>query len=75
MTDPSTVRPSGINDCGCNEFGSEDLECDARGKCNCKCDVCGDKCDECCIGYYGLAFQDPDNPKETFLDHCHGNSI
>ena len=59
--------------CGCNEFGSEDLDCDAQGKCNCKCNVCGDKCDECCIGYYGLAVQD--DPKETFMDHCHGNYI
>ena len=49
--------------CGCNEFGAEDNTCDAQGKCKCKCDVCGDKCDECCIGFYGLT-------KE--MNHCHG---
>ena len=38
--------------CNCNEQGSEDLTCDAvTGKCHCKCDVEGDKCDGCTDGH------------------------
>lgn len=38
--------------CDCNEEGSEDLTCDAvTGKCHCKCDVEGDKCDGCTDGH------------------------
>ena len=46
--------------CDCKEDGvdffqhdktKKDLTCDADGKCHCKCDVCGDKCDECCEGH------------------------
>ena len=60
--EPQTF-PAVNTGCGCNEFGAEDNTCDAQGKCKCKCDVCGDKCDECCIGFYGLT-------KE--MNHCHG---
>merc|ERR1711881_316669 len=39
-------------DCNCNADGSEDLACDAEtGKCHCKCDVEGDKCDSCTEGH------------------------
>ena len=40
--------------CGCNEQGVEknDLTCgDKDGKCNCRCDVRGDKCNECEIDF------------------------
>ena len=42
--------------CGCNEFGVEngDLTCNKEGKCNCKCDVSGDKCNECKPGHHGF---------------------
>ena len=43
--------------CGCNEQGVEknDLTCgDKDGKCHCKCDVRGDKCNECEIGHHGF---------------------
>ena len=48
--------------CGCNKQGVEsgDQTCDKNGKCNCKCDVTGDKCDICEVGHQGF----PD---------CHGN--
>ena len=43
--------------CGCNEQGVEkdDLTCgDKDGKCNCKCNVRGNKCNECEVGHYGF---------------------
>ena len=42
--------------CGCNVQGVEknDFTCDREGKCNCRCDVRGDKCDECEIGHHGF---------------------
>ena len=46
--------------CNCNAEGSEDLTCDAiTGKCHCKCDIEGDKCDTCTNGH------------KSFPD-CHG---
>ena len=50
-------------ECGCNVKGTEkgDPTCNNKdGKCNCKCDVSGDKCDTCELGHQGF----PD---------CHGN--
>ena len=37
--------------CECKEDGSVDENCDINGKCSCKPNVCGDKCDKCCPGY------------------------
>ena len=30
------------------------MTCDKDGKCNCKCDVIGDKCNECEFGHHGF---------------------
>ena len=63
----SLLRP----ECNCNTqgvdklSGSEDLDltCDAEsGKCHCRCDVDGDKCDACVAGHH------------TFPD-CHGKYL
>ena len=44
-----------VEDCNCNADGSEDLTCDAdTGKCHCKCDVEGDKCDTCTAGHHSF---------------------
>ena len=52
-----------ISDCNCNPDGSESLTCDAEsGKCHCKCDVEGDKCDACTSGHHGFP-------------ECHGNTF
>ena len=43
--------------CNCNEKGTEegDFTCDAvTGKCHCKCDVEGDKCDTCTSHHKGF---------------------
>ena len=42
--------------CVCNKQGVEkgDETCDKNGKCNCRCDVIGDKCNECEIGHHGF---------------------
>ena len=34
--------------------GSEDETCDDQGRCNCRCNVKGDKCDECNTEYWGF---------------------
>lgn len=31
-----------------------DPTCDNDGKCNCKCDVAGNKCDVCEVGHQGF---------------------
>ena len=44
-------------ECGCNLQGTEkgDPTCNNDdGKCNCKCDVDGDKCDTCELGHQGF---------------------
>ncbi|ESO89633.1 hypothetical protein LOTGIDRAFT_164938 [Lottia gigantea] len=44
--------------CNCIEAGSTTLQCnDADGKCTCKPNVQGDKCDTCEDGYFGLPTQ------------------
>ena len=57
-----------LPECNCNTQGVDkvnhseelDLTCDAEsGKCHCRCDVDGDKCDACVAGHH------------TFPD-CHG---
>ncbi|XP_011419247.3 laminin subunit gamma-1 [Magallana gigas] len=38
--------------CECNPTGSENLQCDAGGRCQCKPGVAGDKCDRCENNYF-----------------------
>ena len=45
-----------ITDCKCNEDGSEYQQCNDNGKCTCKPNVIGDKCDKCAKGYEGSDF-------------------
>ena len=40
-------------DCGCSATGSVDRKCQRNGKCECKPNFRGDKCDECQKGFYG----------------------
>ena len=44
--------------CECNESGSVDQNCDAQGKCTCKENVTGDKCDVIVPGHFDI-----DDPK------------
>ena len=37
--------------CECNAEGSESTQCADNGKCTCKPNVTGDKCDQCAEGY------------------------
>ncbi|XP_014473559.1 PREDICTED: laminin subunit alpha-1 isoform X3 [Dinoponera quadriceps] len=42
--------------CGCNNMGSSSSACDiVSGQCQCKPQVVGRQCNECKIGYWGLA--------------------
>ena len=44
-----------FSDCECNMDGSVDNSCDINtGKCTCKPNVSGDKCDESTEGYFGF---------------------
>ena len=58
-------------ECECNAEGSVDLNCDAEGKCTCKENITGDKCDEVVPGYYD--FPDPkrklDHMSHSYLIH------
>ena len=40
--------------CDCNMAGSEDNNCANDGQCTCKCNIKGEKCDECNLEYYGF---------------------
>ncbi|EFN76045.1 Laminin subunit alpha-1 [Harpegnathos saltator] len=45
-----------IAGCGCSSFGSTSSACDiVSGQCQCKPQVVGRQCNECKIGYWGLA--------------------
>ena len=48
--------------CQCNPEGSVDNDCDGSGKCTCRPQVMGDKCDDISPGYYDL-----DDPKGKHL--------
>ena len=45
-----------FSECDCNTEGTEDgdISCDKNGKCNCKCNIYGDKCNECNAEYFGF---------------------
>ncbi|OWF54908.1 laminin subunit gamma-1-like [Mizuhopecten yessoensis] len=38
--------------CNCNPLGSEDLQCDSIGRCQCKPGVTSEKCDRCEVGHF-----------------------
>ena len=42
-----------LQDCGCSATGSVDRKCQRNGKCECKPNFRGDKCEECQKGFYG----------------------
>ena len=43
-----------ITECKCSENGAVDNTCDDDGKCTCKEQVDGDKCDKCLQGHYNF---------------------
>ena len=43
-------------ECKCDHDGSEFDQCNDNGKCTCKPNVVGDKCDKCAEGYEGADF-------------------
>ncbi len=54
-------------ECSCNEQGAVDETCaDDTGKCNCKTNVVGDKCDQCAAGFFGF----PDCARKIHLECC-----
>ncbi|XP_065059495.1 laminin subunit alpha-like [Rhopilema esculentum] len=48
---------SGCKQCGCNAFGSVNLQCNDSGICECKNQTVGSKCDQCMLGNFGLPLQ------------------
>ncbi|EFN65099.1 Laminin subunit gamma-1 [Camponotus floridanus] len=40
--------------CNCDEIGSRSLQCNSKGKCQCKPGVTGDKCDRCAANFYNF---------------------
>ena len=44
-----------LSECLCNTEGSEGVACENdSGKCTCKPNVVGDKCDQCSAGFFGF---------------------
>ena len=39
----------------CSDTGSEDLQCDDQGQCQCKPGVTGQRCDRCEDNYYDFS--------------------
>ena len=56
-----------ILECSCNKVGSTNITCSA-GKCECKPQYTGVKCDQCAAGYYR---ENSTNVTET----CKGNGL
>ena len=40
--------------CQCDQYGSAEPRCDDTGRCECKGDIIGEKCDQCPTGYFDL---------------------
>ena len=41
-------------DCDCNQEGSNSVACDNNGKCSCKSNITGNKCQKCIEGFVGF---------------------
>ncbi len=45
---------NGCVKCNCDEFGSTSQQCDHLGKCKCKPNISGDKCNKCEENYFNF---------------------
>ena len=45
-------RKKFLPECDCNEIGSKNDICVTNGKCDCKSNFGGQKCDQCRSGFY-----------------------
>ena len=58
--------------CKCSKAGSFSENCDATGKCGCKDNVIGQKCDQCKAGHFDLETVNSRGCKPCF---CYGHGI
>lgn len=61
-----------VRKCDCNIHGSLEMSCDQYGKCRCKENVVGKKCDSCRHNFYDLSRNYADGCKSCF---CFGHGI
>ena len=70
------IIPDSFLACDCNVEGSESTQCDDDGKCTCKANIVGDKCDQSEPGYFG--FPEPTecncNAEGSFDQNCENAS-
>ena len=62
----------GFRPCKCSKRGSLSERCDVSGKCQCKKNVKGLKCDQCIDGHFNLDGENADGCKACF---CYGHGI